>query len=799
MRVMVVALCATFVSTSGDAAPWQPGHFALVLPGETSQEEREQTMPSADPRLPLKSLDYRAKVRGLQADVQVTQTFDNKLNKSVEAIYVFPLPENASVLGVNLKIGSKTVEAELRSKKQARDEYNVARDQGHHAALLEQQRRNVFTMSVAGIEPSESVKATVRYMHPVIWHNGGGRMRIPLVVAPRFIPGKATGKSGGGWSPDTTEVPDASKITPKVRKSVSYHASMTLDLDPGFSAQVDSPTHGSLLGATSLESGHSRRFELKDIRTDRDVIVTYCTNEDQPNVKVDRQFFESNGKSEEFLMLTLTPPKSKQTKQKPRDVVLLLDSSGSMQGPKIAGLKTVAKKVLGILSSLPNTRVGIVQFSSMTQPLVPLSTLGAESSAHQKAVALIQAGGGTMTGNALSYATSMFGNNCQKTECSIILVTDGQTSNTLWTKKDNVRVHAIGLDSAVNDAFLADVARDGNGANEWLYPGEDYDGASRRIAGLTSGPVAEKIVVQGLPSGAQVVGVKDLFEDRPTTIAIKMPRSVNKFSVTGSDNANTPFTWNVSVPRKGSGTLPARVWAKAQIRKEGNNKLKTEISLKYGIVGSTTSFVAVSLKKRPGQKPERIDIPVLLPDTWEFERAWGGGKTGPRLLGAGPSSVGMIPTGGVPVSADIGIPVAASGSRGGGRGMGGGRGASGYALPTPAADVKNPAAKRKAADKKPLHQRSYVRLLKESVKRAKIGNTVDMNAITDGLKVGKRNRFSAYNELQKAELFLALAQLSKYGYSVPIPAKLMTKPRSGQRRALATWTQAMQLLGRSTN
>ena len=233
-------------------------------------------MPDQDrkPTCPLLKLEYAAQVVGLFAQVTVKQFFNNQSEQPIEAVYVFPLPEEASVTGATLQIGQKEVVAELKEKKQARQEYEDAVSAGHHGGLLEQKRPNIFTINVGGIEPGEDIQAIVTYTQPVPWQDGGGRFTIPTVVPPRFIPGAPTGKSGGGWAPDTDQVPDASQITPVVSNDgVPYTVSVTARFDPGFDCSVRSPSHELLLPFDSIESGGSRELKLDHLTPDRDIIV----------------------------------------------------------------------------------------------------------------------------------------------------------------------------------------------------------------------------------------------------------------------------------------------------------------------------------------------------------------------------------------------------------------------------------------------------------------------------------------------------------------------------------------------
>ena len=165
---------------------------------------------------PLKHTDVKAKVSGFVSRVTVTQVFENPSKEHIEAIYIFPLPQNSAVDSMTMKIGKRTIRGIIKEKEEARKIYEAAKKQGKAAALLDQERPNIFTQSVANIPPGESIKVEISYVETLSYNDGVYEFVFPMVVGPRFMPGEATGKKGTGWSPDTTEVPDASKISPNV-------------------------------------------------------------------------------------------------------------------------------------------------------------------------------------------------------------------------------------------------------------------------------------------------------------------------------------------------------------------------------------------------------------------------------------------------------------------------------------------------------------------------------------------------------------------------------------------------------
>ena len=163
---------------------------------------------------PLKHTDVKAEISGFLSRVDVTQEFENNFTEKIEAVYVFPLPNNAAVDDMTMRIGERTVKGKIMKREEAREVYEAAKSNGQIASLLDQERPNIFTQSVANILPGEKILIEITYVETLKYDGGSYEFVFPMVVGPRYNPGNATGKTGGGFSPDTTQVPDASKITP---------------------------------------------------------------------------------------------------------------------------------------------------------------------------------------------------------------------------------------------------------------------------------------------------------------------------------------------------------------------------------------------------------------------------------------------------------------------------------------------------------------------------------------------------------------------------------------------------------
>lgn len=600
----------------------------------------EKTREEAEFSIPLQKISFEADVTGMFAQVSCEQEFENQNEVPVEAVYVFPLPEDASIAGCVLIIGDKRIEAELKEKEQAKQEYDDAVAAGHHASLLEQRRDNIFAINVGGIEPGENIKIVTTYNQRVPWQDNGGRFNVPLVVAPRFVPGVPSGtKTGGGWAEDTDEVPDASEVTPVVaEEGVTYTADITVTLSPGFKCQVSSPSHEMVESLVKENSGKKTRYdvidleidepakpitiEIKDLVPDRDFIVLYQTKSHQVGTAVHQGYFDGEG----YITVDVIPPDV--TSPKTKDVIFCLDISGSMAGPKLEGLKVVAEKVAKRLSEQNSeSRVGIVAFETDIHPIMPLS--GVSATTYEKIQGL-EDQGGTYAGKALDYCFQQLAAESSR-EKYILLVSDGETYDRWSSVAPGVRVISVGIGTAVDMAYLKDIARETKGVSLAVYPGEDYDTVASTLVGYLAGPVLTDIEVTAEgKTFTDVQGITDVYTSMPASLALKIADpEINwpeNIQLTGTNSEGKKSVLILDVQDAGECLFAHQIWAREKLRDQDLSKEDLiALSLEYSVLCKVTAFVAVHLKDVPGAKPERIEIPVALPHTWDYDKIFGRG------------------------------------------------------------------------------------------------------------------------------------------------------------------------------
>ncbi len=315
--------------------------------------------------VPLIHTDANVDVRGLVASATVTQQYANSSDAPIEAVYIFPLPHDAAVYDLEIRVGKRVIRSVIHEREQAKRVYEAAKAEGKRAALLEQERPNIFTASVANIMPGDQISVRLRYVQPLKWEDGRMRLVFPMVVGPRYIPGtQVIEHTGSGWAADTNAVPDASRITPQVRSPESrpgHDISVSVDLDMGFeAASIKSVSHEVNIGR--LGDGR-QQVELMGGTTlpNKDFILEIQQAE---STEPKTALFLSNGgdSGETHFLLTAFPPTVQPSERTPVEMLYMIDVSGSMQGTSIEQARAALLQALDRLR--PSDRFGILQFSN---------------------------------------------------------------------------------------------------------------------------------------------------------------------------------------------------------------------------------------------------------------------------------------------------------------------------------------------------------------------------------------------------------------------------------------------------
>ncbi len=278
-------------------------------------------------------------MHGLVVETIVRQSFINPGDEWLEGVYVFPLPQKAAVHAMRLEIGERVIEGQIKEREAARTVYQQAKKEGRKASLVEQDRPNIFTTSVANIGPGEEVAVRISYQQVLEYDSGRFELRFPMVVGPRYIPGSAImtkATTGTGWAFDTDQVEDASRVTPPVLhpdQGAINPVRLVVSLDAGMPLErLNCPSH-----AAQIEKDRRRRpsaFVLDGVPADRDFVLEWTpARGSEPRAAVFTEEFDGSY----YVLAMLMPPDDTftETVRLPREVIFVVDTSGSMGGTSI--------------------------------------------------------------------------------------------------------------------------------------------------------------------------------------------------------------------------------------------------------------------------------------------------------------------------------------------------------------------------------------------------------------------------------------------------------------------------------
>ena len=478
--------------------------------------------------LPLRSQRIVARVADRVAEVSVEQCFQNPFQEFLEAIYIFPLGGGAAVSAFEMKVGGRTLKALIKERGEARQDYQNALEKGKRAGLLEQDRDNVFSLQVGNLPPGEEVSVRIVYSERLSYfEDGATELRLPLVVAPRYIPGEPREgfPAGAGVESDTDAVPDASRISPpRLAPGVDPKVALSIEVElaDGLPGDIACSQH-----AVRLSNGRIA-LSREDEHLNRDFVLRWrlAGTGIQSRLLVNRAG---------FAMLSLIAPRRDAFLGTPRDVVFVLDRSGSMAGPKMASAARACSILLATLG--PRDRFSVCAFSNSTDWLRWISADEAGIAAGEKFLRGIVAQGGTELGNALAQTLAQMRTR-QETmgrEAVIILITDGQVGNESEILKSvqhdsaGSRVFTVGIDTAVNDAFLQRLSALGGGTCTCCVPGEALEQALASVGREIGAPMITELQIKE----ADLIAPSrppDLFAGRASTCffagqSVKRPRS----------------------------------------------------------------------------------------------------------------------------------------------------------------------------------------------------------------------------------------------------------------------------------
>jgi Ca-activated chloride channel family protein len=598
---------------------------------------------------PVLKSDIQIDITGMLARVRVEHLFSNPSQSWMEGVYQFPLPETAAVERLQMQIGERVIEGQIKEKKAARQIYRKARDSGQRATLLKQQRANIFTVSLSNIAPGEEIRVVTEFQQQARYTQSRFELRLPLVIAPRYIPGKPLSgdsvvhSTHSGWGLDTDQVADGSQITPPVMDpgdGLINPVSLRVRLDAGLPLQhVTSHYHPMLeqvdgAGVVHLRLAHG------EVPADRDFLLSWQPQSESVPRSV---LFTDRWREEEYALLMILPPESDSTDGGlDRDVIFVIDHSGSMHGPSMEQAKAALR--LSIAGLKPTDRFNLIGFNNRTRMLfsTPQPAGRANLSQALRFIDRMHAEGGTEMFPALEKALT---NGDQGSRLrQIVFLTDGSVGNEqalfelIRQQLGASRLFTVGIGSAPNTLFMRRAAQYGRGS--FTYIGDLSEVASR-MQGLLERlqhPAMSHIRLTWQGPGEIEVEPRrlpDLYLREPLMISLKGKRLEGILALQGNRGEEV-WKETVKVQSNGEATGLHTLWARERIAslqalpeeelaEETKRQRVVDLALKHQIISPYTSLVAVEKHiARPQSEGLKSGMmPVNLPTGWQAESVFG--------------------------------------------------------------------------------------------------------------------------------------------------------------------------------
>ncbi|MEP6517587.1 VIT domain-containing protein [Microcoleus vaginatus] len=602
---------------------------------------------------PLKQTEVKAKIAGNISRVEVVQKFENPFPESIEAVYVFPLPDEAAVDDMEIKIGSRIIKADIKRREEALEIYEQARKQGRTAGLLEQERSNIFTQSLANIKPGEKIEVTIRYTESLKFAGGDYEFVFPMVVGPRYISGNSTHPNPLGVNTDADRI-NPPVLPPGTRSG--HNIAVSVEIDAGVAiGDVRSTSHQ----ITTDRSGNIVQVQLANSDTipNKDLILRYRVAGENTRATVLTQSDQRGGHFATYLI----PALNYQTNEiVPKDVVFLMDTSGSQQGEPLAKSKELMRRFIQGLNT--NDTFTIIDFAN-TATAISTTPLANTPENRQKAINYIeklQANGGSELLNGIQ-AVMNFPAAATGRLRSIVLITDGYIGNenevlarVQESLKPGNRLYSFGVGGSVNRFLINRLAEVGRGTSQVIRQDEPSAEATEKFFREINSPVLTNIQIswEGMGEKPEIypIAPPDLFASGPLVLfGKKTDRASGQLRIRGTLAGGKTYEQVLPVNFAQSGgrqrestsvaatatdfgnPAVAQLWGRSRIKDLMNQmfggetkslvEAVTNTALTYRLLSEYTAFVAVSEEVRvePDGSRRRVQVPVELPQGVSYE------------------------------------------------------------------------------------------------------------------------------------------------------------------------------------
>ncbi|MGF1537054.1 MAG: VIT domain-containing protein [Elainellaceae cyanobacterium] len=592
----------------------------------------------------LQHTDMQAQVSGNLARVEVTQTFHNPFDQPLEAVYVFPLPDEAAVDDMEIRLGDRVIRGEIKPREEAQAIYDQAREEGRTVGLLEQERANIFTQSVANIRPGEAIEVTLRYTESLAFEADSYEFVFPTVVGPRYIPGNPLESRP---EDGTDQVPDADRITPPVlppETRSGHDLAVTVQFDAGMPIrQVRSPSHEIVMSENNSLGVSQVQLAPSDTLPNKDFILRYQVSGDTTQAALLTQANEQGG---HFALYLIPAVDYRPEDIVPKDVVFLMDTSGSQQGEPLAQSKRLMARMLNGLN--PSDTFTIIDFANTTTRLspTPLANNDANRRRAMQYVDQLTASGGTELLNGVKEVLSFPPAEDGRLR-SVVLLTDGYIGNEAAVIAEvqqrlqaGNRLYSFGVGSSVNRFLLDRLGEVGRGLSLFVRQDEPVEAVIDRFLGRISNPVLTNLSATWEGPEEAVIypqAAPDLFDQQPLVLFGRVSSSQpGALRVTGTLANGEPYETRLPVRFDEAGNVAiAQLWGRARIKDlmlemAGGETVAgveavTQTALDYRLLSAYTAFVAVSEEVRvdPDGTRRRVEVPVALPEGVSYEGVFG--------------------------------------------------------------------------------------------------------------------------------------------------------------------------------
>lgn len=576
---------------------------------------------------PLEKTRVVADIAGFGARVTVTQSFVNPSTEPIEAVYTFPLPADAAVDRMRMKIGDRIIEGQIKRREEARQIYDAARAAGQTASLLDQERPNIFTQSVANIVPKARVEIEISYVQVLKYEEGQFEFMFPMVVGPRFL----------GNAPDPAKI--SPPITPKATRT-GTNVDLTVNIEAGAGLRE---VRSTLHAVSSSQNGSRAQIKLakRDEIPNRDFILRYRTSTDSVQSAFITHMDPAKGG---FFTLILTPPKRPTAAQiAPREMIFVVDQSGSQSGFPLEKSKELTLKMIRTLR--PGDTFNVVGFNNIVVQLWagPRPFTSQNYAEAETFIKNMQANGGTQLRAGVEAALTA--PNDPGRLRLVVFNTDGYVGDEIEVLKaiaqnrSTSRMFTFGIGNSVNRYLIDSMSLTGRGDSEVVTLNANSDAAAGRFAKRTQSPILTGITVKvdGIPVEQMLPSqIPDVFDDKPIVVYGRYSQAGPARITVEGQLGSEPWSQTLEVNFGASESAPSlmSLWARRKVDELSFSKLYpvdgegtrttedqvTQAALEFGIMSESTSFVAVETKVvNVGGKQRRVAVPVEMADGVSYE------------------------------------------------------------------------------------------------------------------------------------------------------------------------------------